>query len=147
MSGGKKTSLLEMAIRCQQQNETHYITMEDAEMLAETFQLSLWEVLDALTFYDEICFEPKGKHVIKICKSPCCYLEGGKQIYAVLKNLLGIGPGETTEDGVFTLEEIGCIGACDRAPAALIDGHLYAELDERKLIALLEHLSRGTETR
>ena len=94
--------------------------------------------LDAVaTFYNFIFRRPVGRHVILVCDSVSCWIMGYDTIADHLQHRLGIGFGETTNDGRFTLLPNVCLGACDRAPAMMIDDQLYGELDAEKIDDIL----------
>jgi NADH-quinone oxidoreductase subunit E len=81
---------------------------------------------------------PVGRHVILLCDSVSCWIMGANPLRAQLGALLGIGPGATTADGRFTLLPCACLGACDRAPALMIDDDLHVDLTPEKIAELLE---------
>ncbi len=82
--------------------------------------------LDSLaTFYSLIFRQPVGRHVIMVCDSVCCWMEGSEDLTRAISDRLGVVLGETTADGRFTLLPVVCLGACDRAPALLVDGQLH----------------------
>jgi NADH-quinone oxidoreductase subunit E len=85
------------------------------------------------TFYPFIFRGPVGRHIILVCDSVSCWIMGYEGIMEHLREVLGIGFGDTTDDGRFTLLPVSCIGACDHAPAMMVDGRLYGDLDERKI--------------
>jgi NADH-quinone oxidoreductase subunit E len=78
-----------------------------------------------------------GRHIILVCDSVSCWIMGYESMVRHLQERLGIGLGETTADGVFTLLPIACLGACDQAPAMMIDDELYGNLDEKKIDEIL----------
>jgi NADH-quinone oxidoreductase subunit E len=95
--------------------------------------------LDALaTFYPFIFRRPVGRHVILICDGVTCWVMGYEQVLEHLRQRLGVGMGETTDDGMFTLLPVSCIGACDHAPAMIVDGTLYRDLDSEGIDEILE---------
>jgi len=95
-------------------------------------------VYGVTTFYSFLSTWPLGRHVIRICKSvPCCMKDAERLIEWVGKEL-GIGPGETTPDGRFTLTRTNCIGACDQAPAMLIGNEMYGQLTPDRISAILK---------
>ena len=99
--------------------------------------------LDAVaTFYSLIFRRPVGKHIILICDSISCWIMGYDTLREHLKKRLGIVPGETSADGQFTLLPASCLGACDRAPAMMIDDELYLDLTPSKIDVVLERYSR-----
>ena len=103
--------------------------------IAELLELAPAEVLDTATFYDMYTRQERGRHLIGVCESLSCELCGCEDLLHALKEKLGIEPGQTTEDKKFTLITMQCLGACDFAPAILIDETLYktvtlVQLDE-----------------
>lgn len=106
--------------------------------LAETLNLPIAHVYGVTTFYSFLSTEPLGRHVIRICKSVPCCLKNGEMMAEAIQKILGIAPGETTPDGRFTLELINCIGACDQAPAMLVDDALYGDLTIEKTREILQ---------
>ena len=98
--------------------------------------------LDAIaTFYNLIFRKPVGKHIILVCNSVSCWIMGYDQIIQHLQDRLGIALGGTSPDGVFTLLPIVCLGACDQAPAMMIDDQLYGNLDSAKIDEILSTYS------
>lgn len=89
------------------------------------------------TFYSMIFRRPVGRHVIMVCDSICCWMDRSERLIAALSERLGIGLGETTEDDRFTLLPVVCLGACDQAPAMLIDWQLHGNVDAEDLSTVL----------
>ncbi len=97
------------------------------------------EELDSVaTFYNLIYRRPVGKHVIHVCNTISCWIMAQEEVFSHLRTRLGIDWGETSADGKFTLLPIPCLGACDQAPAMLIDNELYGNLTPQKLDEILE---------
>ncbi len=122
----------------------HYGYLSD-EAVAETAALvglSPVEVEELATFYPFIYREPVGRYVIHVCDSVVCWMGGQESLQAHLMQRLGIGMGETTTDGLFTLLAVCCIGYCDRAPAILINRKVYGPLTPEKLDDMIERLRR-----
>ncbi len=95
--------------------------------------------LDSLaTFYSMIFRRPVGRHVIMVCDSVCCWMEGSEELARYLGDRLGIGLGGTTSDGRFTLLPAVCLGACDQAPAVMIDWQLHGRIRPEHLDAILD---------
>jgi hypothetical protein len=90
-----------------------------------------------VTFYSFFSTNPRGEHTIRVCLGTACYVRGGKKIIECLQDTLGIGLGETTKDGKFTLEVARCIGACGLAPAIMIDDVVYKQVNPNKLDGIL----------
>ncbi len=96
--------------------------------LAAVLDMPKSQVYQTATFYALFSFAPQGKHVVRLCRSICCYLSGSDALLAHAEKRLGIGDGETTADGLFTLRLAECLAACDRAPAMMIDDKTYGPL-------------------
>lgn len=98
------------------------------------------ETLDTATFYEEFWLQPKGKYVIWICQSIACEVCGETTLTQAIKDKLGIGVGETTEDGKFTLMKVECLGSCGTAPVALVNEKLHENLTPESLGEILDAL-------
>jgi NADH-quinone oxidoreductase subunit E len=96
------------------------------------------------TFYELVFRRPVGRHVILVCDSVSCWLRGEESIMGHLRSRLGIEPGQTTEDGLFTLLPAGCLGLCEQAPAMMVDGQPYGNLSPEKADAILAKLEEGS---
>ncbi|GAB4360575.1 MAG: NADH-quinone oxidoreductase subunit NuoE [Methylohalobius crimeensis] len=120
------------------QDRTGWIDDALLEAVAEVLGLSLAYLDGLATFYPLIHRRPVGKKVIRYCDSVSCWLMGGEEIAEALRRRLGIGDGETTPDGAFTLLPHPCLGGCHEAPAALVNHQLYTRLDPGNLDRLLE---------
>ena len=110
------------------QNEYGYIPLEVQEVVSEETGISVAEIYGVVTFYSFFSLTPKGKYVIGCCLGTACYVKGGQQVIDKFSELLHIKPGETTEDGLFTLDALRCIGACGIAPAVTINGTVYPKM-------------------
>lgn len=115
------------------QNEYGYIPLEVQEVVSEETGISVAEIYGVVTFYSFFSLTPKGKYVIGCCLGTACYVKGGQQVIDKFSELLHIKPGETTEDGLFTLDALRCIGACGIAPAVSISGTVYPKVDPSKV--------------
>jgi len=110
------------------QKHRGWVSDESLRDLAAYLGMSV-EDLDAVaTFYNLIFRRPVGRHVIFLCTSVSCWIMGCDGVQAEIKSLLGVGLGETTADGRFTLLPIPCLGTCDHAPALLVDGDLHRDI-------------------
>jgi len=121
------------------QKEYGYIPLEVQEIVSERTGLSVAEIYGVVTFYSFFSLKPKGKYVIGVCLGTACYVKGAGDVYNVLQRILGIGPGEITADGKFSLEDCRCIGACGLAPVMTINDDVYGRLtgDEKELKDIL----------
>lgn len=124
---GDKTPL--MMILSDIQKEYGYVPVEVQEIVSEKTGISVAEIYGVVTFYSFFSLKPKGKYIIGCCLGTACYVKGAQQIIDKFSEILGIGPGETTEDGLFTIDALRCIGACGIAPAVTINGTVYPKME------------------
>ena len=110
------------------QEEYGYIPLEVQEIVSERTGISVAEIYGVVTFYSFFSLTPKGKYVIGVCLGTACYVKGAQQILDKFAEIIGIKPGETSADGLFTLDALRCIGACGIAPAVTINGKVYPKL-------------------
>ena len=122
----EKTPL--MMILSDIQNEFGYIPLEVQEVVSEKTGISVADIYGVVTFYSFFSLEPKGKYIIGVCLGTACYVKGAGQVLDKFSEVLGIKPGQTTEDGMFTLDALRCIGACGIAPAVTINGKVYPKV-------------------
>jgi NADH:ubiquinone oxidoreductase subunit E len=111
---------------------------ETIAKLAESLGLSIGEVYGVASFYSFLSTRPQGRNVIRICKSLPCLLKYAEVIIESVHKELGIQPGETTPDGRFSFELTNCIGACDKAPAMMINNDVHGELTPKKIARILK---------
>lgn len=122
----EKTPL--MMILSDIQKEYGYIPLDVQEIVSEKTGISVAEIYGVVTFYSFFSLKPKGKYVIGCCLGTACYVKGAQQIIDKFSEIIGIKPGETSDDGLFTLDALRCIGACGIAPAVTINGKVYPKL-------------------
>lgn len=96
------------------------------------------DVEGVATFYSQIFRQPVGRHIIRVCDSMVCYINGHEQLLAGLKEVMNLAPGQTSADGRFTLLPVCCLGNCDKGPALMIDDDTYGGLDAIGLLKTLE---------
>jgi NADH-quinone oxidoreductase subunit E len=117
------------------------IPIEVQKIISKETDVSIAEINGVVTFYSSFTLIPKGEHIIGICLGTPCYVRGAQTILDAVKDTLGIGVDETTEDGYFTLEAIRCIGTCGMAPVMSIDDNVYGEIDVLKARKLIREAS------
>jgi NADH-quinone oxidoreductase subunit E len=122
------------------QNHYGYLSNEALEEGARLLDMTPLELEELATFYDFIYREPVGKFVIHVCDGVVCWMNGYDSVMDYLSKKLGIKPGETTEDGLFTILPTACIGYCDLSPAMLINGRAYGPLTREKIDNILDRL-------
>ena len=114
-----------------------YVPAEVQHFIADQMELSLSKVNSVLTFYSFFSTQPKGKYTVSICLGTACYVRGGKEVLNKLKSVLGIDVGATTEDKIFSLSVMRCIGACGLAPAMTINNKVYKQVNPNKIPRIL----------
>ncbi len=134
----KRAALLPLLHRVQ--HEHNWIPPQAIEEVGAFLELSAADVYDTATFYEEFFLEPKGKYLLQVCQSISCELCGHESLLDKVMAKLDVVDGETTEDGRITLMTVECIGACDGAPAVLLNGKLYERVTWEQLEAVLEDL-------
>jgi NADH-quinone oxidoreductase subunit E len=142
-SKDKKGSLI--PILQQVQEQFSYLPKEGMQYIADRLGLTASEVYGVATFYTQFRFTPLGKHVIRICHGTACHVNNADMIDLVLTRQLGISIGETTDDGLFTLLSVSCLGCCSLAPVIMIDETTYGKLTSDKLTAIIEKYKTGTD--
>ncbi len=120
------------------QEEAGYLSPEALEAVAETLDLPLSEVTSVASFHTLFYLEPVGRHVIQLCTNLSCMICGCGDVARRMQEILGVGPGETTPDGRFTLRAVECLGACEEAPVMLVDEDRWPRLRPEALPGLLE---------
>jgi NADH:ubiquinone oxidoreductase subunit E len=120
------------------QSRFGYLTQELLAELAQSLGISIGEVYGAATFYAFLSTETQGRNVIRVCKSLPCFLKNSQLIIDSVEQEIGIKPGQTSTDGKFTFQLTNCIGACDRAPAMMINNDVYGDLTPRRISAILK---------
>jgi len=114
-----------------------YIPEHALTGLADQLGIRAVDVYAIATFYRALPLKPTGKHVIKVCRSVPCYLKHNRPVIDAVERELGISPGHTGDDGLFSLELVNCIGACDKAPAMMIDDDVFGDLTPEKVTEIL----------
>ena len=118
------------------------IPIEVQKIISEELGESVAKINGVVTFYSHFSTEPKGKHIIGVCLGTACYVRGSQEIIDAMSDVLKIKPGQTSEDGLFTLEATRCIGACGLAPVFTIDGNVFGSANptiaRRELKRILE---------
>lgn len=122
------------------QERIGYLPYQAIEEVAAFLEVSASEMLDTATFYEEYFTQPKGKHLIWVCQSISCEICGEGDLTQKLKDKLGIEPGDTTEDGKFTLMKAECLGACGGAPVCLVNHDLHEDVQWEQLEKTLDAL-------
>lgn len=135
---GKQKSALLPVLHLAQDSFGGWLSAEAMDYVAELLQLNPIEVYEVATFYSMYNLKPVGKYMFEVCQTGPCMLNGSDDIIAYIGEKLGIKPGETTSDGLFTLKTVECLGACGYAPVMQM-GKTYREhLTKAKVDAIIE---------
>ena len=127
-----------LAIMQDMQRQFNYIPREGMEALAEYLGCALSVLYSMATFYKALSLKPKGKHIIKLCDGTACHIRGSMTLKEGVTRALGIDDGETTEDGMFSLELVNCLGSCALAPVMVVDDVYYGKMTMEKLPEVIE---------
>lgn len=114
-----------------------FLPYEVQVMIAEGMDVPLEKVYGVSTFYAQFSLSPKGKNNISVCLGTACYVKGSQKILDKITELLGIAPGECTEDGLFSLEACRCVGACGLAPVMTVNDTVYGKITEDDVADIL----------
>ena len=110
------------------QENYNYLSKDTLIKVAEEFSLPLSEVFSLATYYKAFSLKPKGKYIIFVCMGTACHVRGSEKILQKIETELGIKAGETTTDGMFTIETVNCIGACALGPLVVVNNDYYGEM-------------------
>jgi NADH-quinone oxidoreductase subunit E len=128
------------------QDEVGHLSDEVIAEIASRVELTELEVRNVISYYSMLTTKPRGKYNVQVCTNIACLLCGGEEILEHCKKKLGVGNKGTTPDGMFSLEEVECIGACSWAPAVQVNYDFHENLTEEKLDKVLdEYKKKGTQ--
>ena len=120
-----------------------YVSDEAIDHIAEMLQMPRIRVVEVATFYTMINLKPVGKYLIQCCTTTPCWLRDSSEVVDAIRQHLGISMGETTDDGLFSLMEVECLGACVNAPVVQINDDLFEDLTAESTVKILEDLKNG----
>ena len=119
------------------QDNFNFIPKEAIFYVSEYLSVPVSEIYSMATFYKALSLTPKGKHIIKVCNGTACHIRGSNSLINEIIDLLKIKPGETTTDGLFSVEIVNCLGACALAPVMVIDDKYYGAMSKEKVIDII----------
>lgn len=145
---GRQQSAVMPLLTIAQKQHQNWIPQAAIELIAKMLGMPAIRVHEVASFYTMYNLAPVGKHFIQCCTTTPCWLRGSDDVMRACRDTLGIDAGETTADGMFTLQEVECLGACVNAPMVQVDGHdgseiFYEDLDYNRTKDLLLSLKRG----
>lgn len=142
---GKQKSALLPVLHLAQEEFGGWLSPETMDYVAGLLNLLPIEVYEVATFYSMYNKKPVGKYVLEVCQTGPCMIRGSHEIIQYIEEKLGIRPGETTADGLFTLKPAECLGACGYAPMMQLGKHYREHLTKEKVDELIERCKAGTE--
>jgi NADH-quinone oxidoreductase subunit E len=129
---GKKKGIL-IPLLQDIQREYGYVPKEAIDLVAKELNIFPIQIYGILTFYAQFYLSPRGKHIIRVCQGTACHVMGGKELLNYVSEKLGIKEGETTKDGIFSLERVACLGCCGMAPVIVVDNDFYGNCTYQKI--------------
>lgn len=141
----RQSAVLALLFLAQEQNHAagHYVTEPAMRHISERLDMPFIRVMEVATFFTQINLAPVGAFHIQLCGTTPCMLRGAEDVCAAIESKLGIGKGQTTADGTFTLSEVECLGACSNAPMVQINDDYYEDLTPELVEVLLDKLAKG----
>ena len=115
-----------------------YLPIEIQEVIADNLNIPLSQVYGVATFYSQFALKPKGKYKIGVCMGTACYVKGSAKVLEKIQDTLGIGMKETTEDGLFSIEDTRCLGCCGLAPVMMINDDVYGMVTPEQIDGILD---------
>lgn len=136
--GAQRDALIPMLQEIQQAQG--YLSEESIRDVGRLLKLPLSKIYGVASFYNQFRFAPIGKYHLLICRGTACHVKGSVALLHALQHELKIEPGQTTRDGLFTLDVVACIGACGLAPVVCVNGEFHAKMTPEKVAALISTL-------
>ncbi len=117
-----------------------YLPVDVILHISQRTGIKVTKIMGVATFYSQFRLQPVGKYLIMLCQGTACHVNGSLQIEKVINEYLGIKDGETTEDGLFTLKNVACLGCCSLSPVMMINDDTYGSLTPEKAVAVFKEL-------
>ncbi len=124
------------------QDSYGYIPEKVIHYISELVNIPAAEIYGVITFYAQFRLKPLGKNLIRICEGTACHVNGARTVLSVLQDELGISTGETTDNGIFSLESVACLGCCSLAPVMMINNETHGNLTSEKIRKILGDYSK-----
>lgn len=136
--GDSSTNLITILQKAQ--NIYGYLPKDVIYYIAEKLDITPADIMGVATFYSQFRLSPIGKYLIMSCQGTACHVNGSERVLNAMREYLGIESGETTQDGLFTLEEVACLGCCSLAPVIMINGEAYGNLTPDSAVEVLKNI-------
>ena len=124
----------------------NYLPRENLEYVSQQLKIPLSKIYSIATFYAAFSLMPRGEHMITVCSGTACFVRGVSDVLNRIEDRLGIKAGFTTEDNMFTLETVNCLGACALAPIVVVDGEYYGQTTVQKVDGILDKYQKAEES-
>ena len=128
------------------QEKNGYLSEENIYAVADYLDLPESKIFGVATFYNQFKLTKPGKYKFQVCRGTACHVKGSFDLLETLERELSIKPGETTPNGMFSLETVACLGACSIAPVVTVNGEFYGRLDKKKVVALIEDIRKEEQS-
>lgn len=139
--GCKRSNLIAMLQKIQE--KYRYLPEKALDIVADEVGISPASVYGVATFYSQFSLDPKGKYEIRLCDGTACHVRGGMSVYNAIASKLKLKEGKiTSEDGLFSLETVSCLGACGLAPVVVINDKVYPKMTPDAMLAVIEELQK-----
>jgi NADH-quinone oxidoreductase E subunit len=140
---GRQASAVLALLDLAQRQHDNWLPRAAMDVVADMLELAPIRVYEVATFYTMFNLKPVGRYLLQICTTTPCWLRGSEEVVAACERKLGIKMRDTTSDGLFTMTEVECLGACVNAPVIQVNDDFYEDLDARSTEELLDALRRG----
>ena len=127
------------------QREDGYVSEQRIRTIARICSMSVAEVYGVATFFNQFKFNKPGRHEVKVCTGTACHVRGAGLVANEFERELGICAGQTTEDGMFSLDHVACVGCCTLAPVVVVDGQVEGVMNSAKVKGLVQQARRAEE--
>jgi NADH-quinone oxidoreductase subunit E len=129
------------------QEEQGYLPEAALEAVSEHLRVPLSHIYGVVSFYSQFSLTPRGRHIVRMCMGTACHIRGGAMVLDEIRSHLGLTDGETTEDGLFTVEVVRCLGTCFLAPVMMIDNKYFGMLTPAKVRKIFKSFRSSEEVR
>ena len=140
---GREASAVLALLDLAQRQSDNWLPPEAIEYVADYLEMAPIRVYEVASFYTMFHLQPVGKYLLQVCRTTPCWLRGSDEVTDTIRKRCGIEVGETSEDGLFTLVEVECLGACANAPMVQINDDYFEDLDGERMAALIDDLRAG----
>lgn len=122
-----------------------FISKDIVITIGRHLELPASKIYGVATFYNQFRFQARGQYIVQVCRGTACHVKGSADVLDAIVRELQVSPGETTRDGLFSLEVVACIGACGLAPVISVDGEFFAGVDQDKVAEIIAMYRRKAE--